>query len=134
MNYFRLTIVFILFLGLHDMVTAQKKFGNCRELEPVEMNAWLGANRKMLVIDARLYKDFHKKHVTGAINAPTDKRLKAIADSIDSESIVVVYGQTSDESLDACLWMAQQGLTEVYSLRGGFLAWKQLGYTVTKGK
>ena len=107
---------------------AQKKFGNCREIEPVELNAWITAKQKILLIDVRQTKEFQKKHLPTAISAYTDKDLKNISDSIDSESVVVVYGTNTDEGFNACFLMAQYGLTSVYSLRGGFDLWRKLGY------
>jgi rhodanese-related sulfurtransferase len=118
-------------IGICCNTPAQKQFHTCREIEPVEFYAWYLAHRKTtILIDVRDPEAFQKNHITGAMSAPADKNLTIIADTIDADLMVVIYDDNGDDSLDACIYMAQKGLNSVFSLRGGLIRWNKFGLPI----
>jgi uncharacterized membrane protein YdjX (TVP38/TMEM64 family)/rhodanese-related sulfurtransferase len=106
-----------------------------------EMLRALQVEGGIAVIDVREAKDFDGEtgHVPGAINLPLGE-LPARVDELASwrKDGIVLICRTQVRSGQAARLLAKHGFSGLRVVRGGFLAWRELGYptegnTVTEG-
>ena len=84
-----------------------------------ELDALKNAGEPVIVIDTRVPAQYEKAHVEGARNIPHSD-IRAVADSLDKDSIVVTYcnkGTTGNAVQNILL---NRGFKRVYNLSGGF--------------
>lgn len=102
-----------------------------------EMLRALQAAGGIAVIDVREAKDFDGEtgHVPGSLNLPLGE-LPARVDELASwrkEGIVLIC-RTQVRSGQAARLLAKQGFSGLRVVRGGILAWRELGYPTESGK
>ncbi len=88
---------------------------------------------KTLIVDVREAEEFALVHLRDAKNYPLAELAKRTAElqKGKNKSIIVVC-QTGTRSSKAVAQLLAAGLTEVYSLEGGIVAWQAAGLPVVK--
>jgi rhodanese-related sulfurtransferase len=92
------------------------------------------ANAGAVLVDLRSPNQFKDGHIAGARNLPGDqiaadpKTVSRLADKT-----VVLYCDNGMTTAAAQRTLAQAGVKNVFSLRGGLAAWKQENLPVVKG-
>ena len=92
------------------------------------------ANAGAVLVDLRSPNQFKDGHITGARNLPGDQIAadpKAVAKLADKT--IVLYCDTGTTTAAAQRTLAQAGVKNVFSLRGGLAAWKQENLPVVRG-
>ena len=92
------------------------------------------ANAGAVLVDLRSPNQFKDGHITGARNLPGDQLAadpKAVAKLADKT--IVLYCDTGTTTAAAQRTLAQAGVKNVFSLRGGLAAWKQENLPVVRG-
>lgn len=92
------------------------------------------ANAGAVLVDLRSPNQFKDGHITGARNLPGDQLAadpKAVAKLADKT--IVLYCDTGMTTAAAQRTLAQAGVKNVFSLRGGLSAWKQENLPVVRG-
>jgi len=69
--------------------------------------------------------------VSGSVHIPLAE-LPARLGELTGRNEIVVYCHSGMRSGQACAYLAAQGLTNVYNLAGGILAWMRAGLEVTQ--
>lgn len=84
-----------------------------------------------VVVDARTRSEYDKGHIPGAVHMPGGElvpaALRAGLDSADREAPVVVHCAGRTRSILGAYLLGQAGLTDVYALRNGTMAWVMSG-------
>lgn len=85
-----------------------------------------------LIVDARSPRDYDSGRLPGALSLPDSQRsvvYPEFADLLTREPLVLVYcsGLSCDESLNLCLFLKDQGHTNLVLYAGGIQAWKEAG-------
>lgn len=89
--------------------------------------------RDAVVLDVRDAAEFSSGHIPNARHIPVldvEKRLAELEKF--KQRPVVVTCRSGNRSLAACGVLRKQGFTEVFSLKGGILAWQQAGMPTEK--
>ena len=89
--------------------------------------------RDAIVLDIRDPSEFASGHIPNARNIPMaelEKRLREIEKFKQRPAIVICRSGTRAAS--ACATLRKNGFQEVYSLKGGMLAWQQAGMPLQK--
>ena len=100
------------------------------------------------IIDVRLVKEYHEKHIKGAVSIPYgEKSLKDVAfdpavddwagpAKLDKDKPVIFHcnGAECWKSYKAATVALSKGFTQVYWFRGGFPEWESAGYPVEATK
>ena len=82
------------------------------------------------LIDVRSEAELARGIIAGARHLPLHM-LPLKAHEFKPGKPIVLYCQTGVRSAHAGAFLAQQGLTDVYNLRGGIVAWAREGYPVS---
>jgi rhodanese-related sulfurtransferase len=132
----KLKILFICLILSGNLldISAQKKFFTCYEISVDEFHALQEAFPQIIVLDVRSKTEYLDKHIPWATWVPSDSALISMSDTIDADQKVIIYDDSGDESIDACLLLASKGKRSVYHVKGGFEVWEKLGYRVKKAK
>ena len=98
-----------------------------KEVEASELAHWVkDANHKLRVIDVRQMQEISTGTVPGAEPLPLHI-LPAKLHELSPEEKLVMVCRSGARSAQACLFLQQQGFSNVYNLRGGMMGWMQSG-------
>ncbi|MBI4356259.1 MAG: hypothetical protein HY597_07445 [Candidatus Omnitrophica bacterium] len=99
-------------------------------VSPQTVKAWLAEGRDLLFIDVRQPKEYAAGHIEDAINLPYDQ-VEAQTDEFPRDVPVILYCiHSSWRGPYAANALADRGVTNVYILEGGIVAWKAGGQTI----
>jgi len=98
-----------------------------KEIEATELARWVNdANHKLRVIDVRQLEEI----ATGTVPSAEVLPLHTLPDNVHQLSAgekLVIVCRSGARSAQACLFLQQQGFSNVYNLRGGMMGWMQCG-------
>jgi len=99
-----------------------------KEIDAAELAQWVNdASHKLRVIDVRQMPEIATGTVPKAEVLPLHT-LPAKVHELAREEKLVVVCRSGARSAQACLFLQQQGFTDVYNLRGGMMGWMQSGF------
>ncbi len=84
----------------------------------------------LTILDVRDRLEFNTGHIQGAISLPLVALVDRALSSLDLERDLYVYGETDDMSATAAQHLRTAGYKNVSELRGGFPAWKAVGFPI----
>jgi rhodanese-related sulfurtransferase len=104
------------------------------ELEPftrisVEEAREMIDNGDVQVIDSREPYEHHEGHVAGSLNIPHMATLPRNAD-LSREKPILFICKSGQRSAVAAEFAATVGLTDLYNVEGGMIAWKDAGFPI----
>jgi len=102
-------------------------------VDPEEVNNLIGSNRDIYILDVRTPYEVSMGRIPGAVSI----RLNALMENLeklpeDEEKPIYVYCRNAIRSAYATAILRVLGYSEVFNLSGGFKAWEDEGYPVTK--
>ncbi len=99
-----------------------------KEIGASEFAQWVQeANHAMRVIDVRQMEEIAQGTVPKAEALPLHTLPARVQDLSKEEKLVVVC-RSGARSAQACMFLQQQGFSNVYNLRGGMMGWVQSGF------
>ncbi len=99
-----------------------------KEIDAAQLAQWVrDPNRKLRVIDVRQMHEIASGTVPKAEALPLHMLPAKIQDLPRDEELVVVC-RSGARSAQACLFLLQNGFSNVYNLRGGMMGWMQSGF------
>jgi len=102
-----------------------------REIDPAEAAERLAAGDATFM-DVRDPGSFEAAHVPGAVHV-NDPDVERFVSEADPERTVIVYCYHGNASLGGAAFLMERGFESVYSLRGGFEAWRR-DHAVASGR
>lgn len=100
-----------------------------QEIDIDTLQQWRGAGKGFVLLDVRTPAEMARGVIGGASLMPMHLLPVRLPDLRDRTPLVI-YCRTGARSAQACAYLAQHGLTEVYNLRGGIVAWAGAGLAV----
>jgi rhodanese-related sulfurtransferase len=98
-----------------------------KEIEASELAQWVNdANHKLRVIDVRQMQEIAMGTVPKAEALPLHTLPARIHELSPVEKLVIIC-RSGARSAQACMFLQQQGFSNVYNLRGGMIGWMQCG-------
>jgi len=91
-----------------------------KQIAPRELDQRKG----MVLLDVRTAKEYEGGHIPGAVNVP----LSDIGDKVKKlkkDKELVVYCRSGNQSIWAIKRLMGMGYTNLFSLKGGYHAWKR---------
>lgn len=82
----------------------------------------------LTILDVRDRLDFNVGHIQGAVSLPLPALVARALSSLELERDLYVYGESDDVSAEAAQHLRTAGYKNVSELRGGFPAWKAVGF------
>ena len=100
---------------------------NIKEIEAPELALWVGdADHKLRVIDVRQMQEIATGTVPKAEALPLHTLPGRIHELSPAEKLVIIC-RSGARSAQACMYLQQNGFSNVYNLRGGMMGWMQHG-------
>jgi len=100
---------------------------NIKEIEAPELALWVSnTTHKLRVIDVRQMQEIAMGTVPRAEALPLHTLPARIHELSPAEKLVIVC-RSGARSAQACMYLQQQGFSDVYNLRGGMMGWMQNG-------
>ncbi len=101
-----------------------------KEIDASELAQWVkNADHHLRVIDVRQMQEIATGAVPGAEALPLHTLPLRIHELSPLDKLVIVC-RSGARSSQACMFLQQQGFSNVYNLRGGMISWMQSGLPV----
>lgn len=102
-----------------------------RNIEPKELESWLGRKEGPQLVDVREYPEFAAGHIVGARILPLSDLERRSVELDRTRPVVCVCrsGKRSAQAVDA---LTALGFTQVHELDGGMEGWKQANLPLEK--
>jgi rhodanese-related sulfurtransferase len=101
-------------------------------LQPETFKSRIEGNAVQLV-DVRTPKEFNSGHIKNAININyLSKHFKDSIRLLQTKIPTYIYCRSGKRSSKSMSKFKTAGFDSIYQLKGGFLAWKSLGFTIGK--
>lgn len=98
-----------------------------KEIDAPELARWVNdENHKLRVIDVRQMQEIATGTVPGAEPLPLHM-LPARTHEFSTDEKLVIICRSGARSAQACIFLQQQGFSNVYNLKGGMMGWMQSG-------
>ena len=98
------------------------------EIDAPEFAQWVNdATQELRVIDVRQMQEIAMGTVSKAEALPLHT-LPAKVHELSREEKLVIVCRSGARSAQACMFLQQQGFSNVYNLRGGIMGWVQSGF------
>lgn len=115
-----------------EVVTRAKE--RIQEQNVEEVQARLGQQDEMVLVDVREDREWVTAHVDGAIHIGKGVLERDIEDAVPAlHTPIVLYCGGGARSALAAESLQRMGYTHVVSMSGGFAAWKSAGFAVSTG-
>ncbi len=99
-----------------------------KEIDANELAQWVSSpDQRLRVIDVRGMEEIAMGTVPKAEALPLHTLSVRVNELSRDEKLVVVC-RSGMRSAQACMFLQQQGFSNVYNLRGGMMAWVQNGF------
>jgi adenylyltransferase/sulfurtransferase len=97
--------------------------GRIRRLHADELQALLGGEADLTLVDVREPREFASGHIAGAVNIPVAELQHRLRE-IRADATPVFICRSGARSITACGIALRAGSPEVCHLEGGMLAWR----------
>lgn len=104
-----------------------------KEVDADTLTSWMSSG-EAVVIDVRSPAEAARGMIGGADLMPLHTIPLKIDEIKERGAKVIFYCQSGARSAQACAFMAQQGLDEVYNLSGGIMGWARSGKALAQPK
>jgi rhodanese-related sulfurtransferase len=129
----RISLIIIILLGFMR-VSGQADSLSYLSLKPYEFREELETVSHPAIVDVREFFEFKKSRLRNAVNIPSSGSIDVPVDTIDRSTHLFLYCTSGFRSKRVAQKFAERGFIHVYSLDGGFTAWKNEGYPVDRKK
>lgn len=101
---------------------------NIKEIDAAELARWVSeADHPLRVIDVRQAEEVAAGTVPKAEHLPLHTLPMRLNELSPTEKLVIVC-RSGARSAQACMFLQQQGYSNVYNLSGGMMRWVQSGF------
>ncbi|MDO8925955.1 MAG: rhodanese-like domain-containing protein [Sideroxyarcus sp.] len=101
---------------------------NVKEIDANQLAQWVEDDgHKLRVIDVRQMEEIMHGTVPKAEALPLHI-LPAKVHELDKAEKLIMVCRSGARSAQACMFLQQQGFTNVFNLRGGMMGWAQSGF------
>ena len=117
--------------------TTPATLAGAQVVSATQLKTLMGANRNLLVIDARIHSEYVDGHIPGAVNYPQPQLESFKHKFPKSKAAPLAFycnGPKCWKSYDAAKMAVSWGYSHIFWMRGGVPEWKKAGYPVVKGR
>jgi len=135
LNFHRLLLV----TGLFIVLLAQgcgDLHHSATDIEVKAANDFVTEHEDAVILDVRTRSEFEESHISGAVNVPVqDDSFEDMVAKMDPNKKYIVHCSANHyvgRTNSALKSMQNLGFTNLYSLKGGYDAWKDAGLPLTE--
>jgi rhodanese-related sulfurtransferase len=131
-NHWLLWLAFFVLLGLIAFEETRKSVRGIRRLAPDEVVNLMN-HHEAIVLDLREHTSFIHSHILGSVNLHlTSADDLAIKIEPYKNKGIILLGKDDFSTLSFGTKLKKLGITKIYLLKGGVVAWKNAGLPLTK--
>lgn len=97
-----------------------------KSLTPRDYQEQFGAGAAHFLLDVRTVSEFTDARLAASVNIPLNQ-LPAHTSQLPKDQPIIVVCRSGSRSRHAAQMLTQAGLSDVYNLQGGLLAWARHG-------
>ncbi len=97
-----------------------------KEIDAATLAQWLEEGVPVKLVDTRTLAEMNQGMIPGAEALPLHLVPVKLPEVREGEKLVM-YCRSGARSAQACTFLAQRGMSEVYNLRGGIISWAASG-------
>ena len=94
---------------------------------PVEFDYRYKSEVFAIIIDTRIARQYRRSRIPGSVGIEKKVRLEVFADTMDTETPLYIYCDGEGRSRTVYYYLAEQGFSNMYILKGGIREWKAAG-------
>lgn len=87
---------------------------------------------KVILFDVRESKQYKKQRIEHALSVPDVVSLLTVCDTLNKSDVILLYCDYGTRSLQAGEILLENGFTEIYNLKDGFVKWLELNFPVVE--
>jgi rhodanese-related sulfurtransferase len=108
---------------------------NIQTITPAEFSRLVEIGQSPILLDVRTPAEFAGVHVAAARSMPLDQLDPAAIAALrrQPDEAIYVICQTGGRAASACGKLTDSGLSQVFSIEGGTVAWERAGFPVERG-
>ena len=104
-----------------------------QNLAPEEFYIEMNRAPEKMILDVRLFSEYRKERIPGAILASKREELVKIVDSLDRDMPLFVYCDDGQRSTTVCkILTREKNFMNIYNLKKGLYMWKKVGLPMDK--
>ena len=109
---------------------------NITEMDVQELNELLNTSStaeslsKFKFLDVRTPAEVARGKIAGCENIPLHLIPLKVAE-FEADEKIIIYCQTGARSAQACAFLASKGIENAINVRGGIVAWAQMGFAIS---
>lgn len=122
--------LFAILLALFIWQELRSQVGGVKQLSPQEVVEYLN-HKNAVIIDVRPNVSYVKGHILGANNIPCDAIEGSKLDKYRANPLILTC-ENGQQSLKEAIKLRKSGFNDIFTLRGGIMAWKNANLPLKK--
>jgi rhodanese-related sulfurtransferase len=133
--------LFVFLTGILAMTSIQAEDEAAMAVEKMDVNSareYVAQHESAVIVDVRTPAEYEMSHITGAMNVNVqDDDFESMVAALDKDKTYLVHCTRNPEngrSSRALDTLQSLGFKNLYSLEGGYVAWKEAELPLTEGE
>ena len=98
-----------------------------KNISPVDLNKKIQADKTQILVDCREQAEWDESHVDGFTLIPLSCFEQALEVLKDKDQDIHIMCRSGKRSMNACMFLEENGYENLYNVEGGILGWKEAG-------
>ena len=94
---------------------------------PTELHQKIKNDNTVILVDCREQQEWDESHVEGFTLIPLSCFEQALDVLQDKSQDIHIMCRSGKRSMNACMFLEENGFKNLYNVQGGILAWKESG-------
>ncbi|MDD0854262.1 rhodanese-like domain-containing protein [Halobacteriovorax sp. GB3] len=102
-------------------------------MDVVELKKLIDTNENLLLVDCREQDEWDAGHIKEAKFVPLSRFQELFESELPSKDAkIIMQCRSGKRSMNACMFLMEQGYEDLTNLEGGILAWQENGFEIVK--
>ena len=102
-----------------------------KQIEPLELESKIKENKSTILVDCREQTEWDESHVDGFTLIPLSNFEQSLEILKNKNEDIHIMCRSGKRSMNACMFLEENGYENLYNVSGGILAWKEAGLKTT---
>ena len=111
----------------------RKSHPDVRQMSVPDLQKRLVQGESMVLLDVRSPEEFAVSQLKGGVSVPTEKALSKQVDTLQKDTLIVVYCSVGLRSAVTAQALQKRGFRNVFNLEGSLFEWANTGLPVYRG-
>ena len=98
-----------------------------KNISPTELSEKIKADQTQILVDCREQAEWDESHVDGFTLIPLSCFEQALEVLKNKDQDIHIMCRSGKRSMNACMFLEENGYENLYNVEGGILAWKEAG-------